>query len=176
MKKFKVTKILSGVMAVVFAVSIFTVGSEAKVHSAAAEQQRELTAEEIAAIRPMFKADQYAAYYPDVVKVLGEDEEALFTHFITSGIWEERQPSVSFNVDVYASENYDLQSALGNDIVAYYMHYATTNEYRRVPAPAEALRLGYNIYSVYDFVQGKIGPQKGAAPVLTPDYHPGIVL
>jgi hypothetical protein len=177
MKKTFLTKVVALAFTAVFAVSAFSVNCEAAYHTSAEGQKRQLTAEEIAALKTIFKADQYAAYYPDVVDVLGEDETSLFNHFISFGIWEERQPNVAFNVDVYASENYDLQKAFGGDLMSYYNHYINTkNEYRRVPAPADALRNGYTIYSVYDFVQGQIGPQKGAVPVLTPDYHPGITL
>ena len=106
---------------------------------------------------------------------LGTDEAVVFNHFITYGIWEQRQPSVAFNVDVYASFNYDLQAEYGDDIVAYYMHFAThLGEITVMPTKYNALRQGRTIYSVYDFVKGQVGPKEGAIPVQTAYYHPGI--
>ncbi|SCZ78674.1 hypothetical protein SAMN02910350_01390 [Pseudobutyrivibrio xylanivorans] len=176
MKKF-ITKALAMALAVVIAITTFSTSSLAA--SAADTHRRDLTAEEIVTIKTMFKADQYAKYYPDVVKELGSDEQVLFNHFITFGIWEQRQPSVAFNVDVYASRNPDLQSVYGDDIVAYYIHYAThpvENGWRATPTPHDAIWNGCTIYSVYDFVKGQTGPKKGAIPVLTPNSHPRIDL
>ena len=175
MKKFKFKNVLALALAAVVAVSVFSINSEAAVSTEAANQKRELTAEEIATIQPMFHAKEYAAYYPDVVKELGEDETVLFAHFIAFGIWEQRQPSAFFNVDAYASRNPDLQSMYGNDIIAYYIHYAThpaENGWRTIPTLQQALWNGCTVYSVYDFVKGQTGPKAGAVPVVTPNAHP----
>lgn len=176
MKRF--AKFLSLAMVTVIAVSVFTINSCAM--SAQGEaHRRDLTAEEIQTIGTIFKADQYAKMYPDVVKVLGEDPTVLYTHFITFGIWEQRQPSMYFNVDAFASRRYDLQPLYGDDIVAYYMHYCThPAENAKKPAPTiqTALWDNVNVYSVYDFVKGQTLAKKGAVPVATPAYHPGIEL
>ena len=174
MKRF--VKVLSLMLATFLAVSVFSVNSYAM--SAEGEaHRRQLTTEEIKTIYPMFNAKEYAKMYPDVKNELGEDEKALYTHFVTFGIWEQRQPSVAFNVDVFASFNYDLQAAYGDDIVAYYTHFAThAGEYPVMPTKYNALRQGRMIYSVYDFVKGQTGPKKGAVPVQTANYHPGIEL
>lgn len=177
MKGFKFTRVLSLMLAMVFAVTVFTFNSYAA--SAADAHRRELTADEVATIKTIFKADQYAKFYPDVEKELGTDETALFTHFITFGIWEQRQPSASFNVDVYASRNPDLQELYGDDIVAYYVHYAThlkSDVWRATPTPHDAVRNNAIVYSVYDFVKGQKGPKAGAIPVLTANSHPRIDL
>ncbi len=172
MRGFKFTKVLSMALATVIAITAFTISSFAATD--AETHKRDLTADEIATIKTMFKADQYAKYYPDVVAELGDDEDVLFTHFITFGIWEQRQPSVSFNVDVYASRNPDLQIAYGDDIIAYYIHYAThpaENAWRATPTPHDAVWNNCVIYSVYDFVKGQAGPKAGAIPVLTANSH-----
>lgn len=174
MKKF--TKFLSLAMAALFAISVFTIDSNA-MSSVAQSHVRQLTAEEIQLIYPMFHADQYANMYPDVVKELGSDEATLFSHFITFGIWEQRQPSVAFNVDVYASRNSDLQIAFGDDIIAYYTYYAThvkKEGFRPLPTVLDAFRNNCTIYSVYDFVKGQAGPKAGAIPVQNGTYYPGI--
>ena len=173
MKKF--TKVLSLMLATVLAVSVFTINSSAAMSAEGQAHQRELTEEEIQTIATIFSATEYVKMYPDVKEELGTDEAVVFNHFITYGIWEQRQPSVAFNVDVYASFNYDLQAEYGDDIVAYYMHFAThLGEITVMPTKYNALRQGRTIYSVYDFVKGQVGPKEGAIPVQTAYYHPGI--
>ena len=175
MGKCRFTKVLSMVLALVFAVTVFSTDCFAA--SAAETHRRDLTAEEVAVIRPMFNGQQYASYYPDVAKVIGNNEDDLFTHFIAYGIWEQRQPSVMFNVDVYASRNPDLQVLYGDDLVAYYIHYAThpaENAKRAKPTPHDAVWNNCTIYSVYDFVKGQTGPKAGSIPVLTGNSHPRI--
>ncbi|SDH59261.1 hypothetical protein SAMN05421493_10267 [Pseudobutyrivibrio sp. 49] len=176
MKRF--VKFLSLAVATAIAVSVFTVNSYAM--SAPAEaQRRDLTADEIALLKTIFVADQYGRYYPDVVKELGNNPDVLFNHFVTFGIWEQRQPSVAFNVDAYASRNLDLRPIFGDDIIAYYMHYCTTrNEWpnRKTPTKESALWNNETVYSVYDFVKGQTAPKKGAIPVMTPNNHPGVVI
>lgn len=177
MKKFKVARVLSLLMAVVISVTAFTIDSSAA--SAVETHKRTLTVEELTALSTIFNAKEYAAYYPDVEQALGTDEKILFSHFVNFGIWEQRQPSVSFNVDVYASRNADLQKLYGDDIVAYYVHYANnkkTEAWRPLPVPTDALWHNCIIYSVYDFVKGQAGPKAGAVPVMTPNYHPGVTV
>ncbi len=171
----KVTKILSMAIATVLAISVFSFSSSAAMSAAGQAHQRELTTEEVQAISTMFKADEYVKMYPDVKNVLGTDEAVLFDHFIHFGIWEQRQPSVAFNVDCYASFNADLQEIYGDDIVSYYVHYANNNKsesWRATPTPSHAYWYGNTVYSVYDFVKGQKGPKAGAVPVLSVNYHP----
>lgn len=46
-----------------------------------------------AQLRKLFHAEEYAALYPDVKDFYGEDEEALFQHYISYGLLEARRPS-----------------------------------------------------------------------------------
>lgn len=46
-----------------------------------------------AQLRRLFNAKEYAALYPDVKAVFGDDEEAMFNHYISYGILERRRPS-----------------------------------------------------------------------------------
>ena len=175
----KVTKFLSLALALVLSVSVFTVNANAM--SAAGEaHRRALTTEEVVTIQKVFNPTVYAKMYPDVVKELGSDSTVLFNHFIAFGIWEQRQPSEAFNVDAYASLNPDLQMAFGDDIVAYYIHYANhvaeSGTTRSVPTLNYAIWHETPVYSVYDFKAGQKGPNKGAVPVCTRNYHPGIVI
>lgn len=178
MRKF--TKFLSLAAAACIAVSAFTITSEAAQTDYQAQQMqqqiRPLTAEEIQAISTIFDAKFYALRYKDVTDALGTDEQALFTHFITCGIWEQRIPCKTFDVDAYASRNPDLHKAFGSDIIKYYVHYASypkERAFRPAPTKWNAILCNEPIYSVYDFEVGSWTPREGAWPVITPDWHPG---
>ena len=71
----------------------------------------------------VFDATYYAAAYPDVAAVVGTDAEALYQHYVNSGMLEGRQPSASFNAQIYMSNYEDLQAVYGNNIAAYVQHY-----------------------------------------------------
>ncbi len=145
----------------------------------AQNQCRPLTADEVSVISRIFDAKWYAKDNPDVVKIYGESEEALLNHFVSFGIWEQRQPAVDFNVDVYATRNPDLQREFGDDIIGYYLHYAyfpAERQSRTIPTLADAYYHDTDVYSVYDFVKGQTGPKKGAVPVSTRNYHPDLIL
>ena len=175
----KVRKLLSMALAIMFAISVFSIRSEAAMSAAGQAHMRPLSENEVQLIYTMFKADEYTKMYPDVKEVLGTDEMTLFNHFITFGIWEQRQPCVAFNVDVYATRNPDLHKEFGDDIVAYYRYYAThLNEqsWRTTPTKYDALWHNCIIYSVYDFVEGQDGPREGAIPVQTGNYHPDVFI
>lgn len=177
MKKF--TKFLSLTFAVIFAVSVFTVKSEAAMSAAGQAHMRPLSENEVQLLYTIFEPEEYTKMYPDVKEVLGTDEMTLFNHFITFGIWEQRQPCVAFNVDVYATRNPDLHVEFGDDIVAYYRYYAThLNEqsFRPKPTKYDALWNNCIIYSVYDFVEGQEQPREGAVPVQTGNYHPDVFI
>ena len=76
-------------------------------------------------IAKVFDAKYYAEAYPDVVAVLGNDEEVLLTHYINNGIKEGRDASATFNVSIYALANADLTEVYGDDLEAYIEHYVT---------------------------------------------------
>ena len=76
----------------------------------------------------VFDASYYAAKYPDLKAVFGTDENALFNHFITSGMAEGRQASEEFNVQAYKSRYPDLAAAFGNNLPQYYIHYITSGK------------------------------------------------
>ncbi len=174
----KLTQFLSLGLVVFISASVFTINAFAMSPTAEAHR-RDLTAEEIQLISTIFKEDQYAKMYPDVKNELGDDRTALLTHFVTFGIWEQRQPSAWFNVDAYATRNADLQKSFGDDIVSYYVYYAThQNEqaWRPVPTKEDALWNNTSVYSVYDFVEGQTGPKAGAIPVMTSNAHYGTYL
>lgn len=71
----------------------------------------------------VFDAAYYAEHYKDLQDAFGNDEAALFNHFIACGMAEGRQGNAEFNVQAYRDRYPDLQAAYGDDLVSYYMHY-----------------------------------------------------
>lgn len=71
----------------------------------------------------VFNPTYYANKYSDLKKAFGTDSKKLFNHFVTCGMKEARQGSVSFNVNTYKSKYIDLQKSFGNNLPKYYEHY-----------------------------------------------------
>lgn len=177
----KLTKVLSLALATVMAVSVFT--STTFAASRADQYKRDLTVEEQQAIATIFDAKYYAEVYRDVMDYYGFDyytsdcDVTLLAHFLTYGIWEERQPNAQFNIDVFATRNVDLHQEYGDDIIAYYLYYATYPNCmttRGVATWSEAYNRGVTVYSVYDFVAGEVQPKAGSLPVQTVNYAPNL--
>ena len=123
MKKNIITTTLAAAMV---ATTILTTGISAHAAEAPAAQtqvaQQKLNPTVIAKV---FDAKYYAQAYPDVVAVLGSDPAVLLNHYMTSGIYEGRDASASFNYSVYAVSNPDLLAAYGTNIEAFVLHFAT---------------------------------------------------
>ena len=105
------------------------------------------TAEELSIIKTLFSAEEYAELYPDVVKAHGNEEAALWDHFVTYGLSEGRALSKSFHVFAYRDAYEDLQEAFGNDLIAYYIHYAThgMQENRSITTVPQAVKAGLTV-------------------------------
>ena len=70
----------------------------------------------------------YADRYEDVREVFGYDREALYDHYITFGIYENRiaefaEGFSNFNYIAYANRYRDLRETFGYDKTALYNHY-----------------------------------------------------
>lgn len=76
----------------------------------------------------IFDAGYYAACYPELAAVFGNNESALFNHFVTCGMAEGRQGSAEFDVNFYCASNPDLAAVFGGDLPAYYNHYMTAGK------------------------------------------------
>lgn len=111
------------------------------------------------AYRAVFDATYYYNAYPDVAAACGTDEEALFNHFVSFGVYEGRSASAAFNPQAYRQRYTDLQEAFGNDMAAYCRHYVTFGraEGRNAAADGQAA------------VQINVVIQKKAAPAATDD-------
>lgn len=71
----------------------------------------------------LFDAEYYAETYSDVEAVYGNDEAALFNHYMTYGIYEGRVCNEAFNVQSYRESYDDLEAAFGDDWKSYVDHY-----------------------------------------------------
>ncbi len=73
----------------------------------------------------VFDAEYYAENYSDVAAAFGDDEEALYNHYVNYGIYEGRVGSEAFNVSSYRENYADLEAAFGDDWKSYVDHYLT---------------------------------------------------
>ncbi len=70
-------------------------------------------------LRSLFDSEWYASQYPDVVKVYGTDEDALFKHFMTFEINEGRGINTYFDAESYKEANPDQLDNPGEPIDPY---------------------------------------------------------
>lgn len=76
-----------------------------------------------AELSDLFDATYYANANPDLKALYGNNEEALYNHFITVGIYEGREASPLFNVVEYKKKYSSMAAVLGDDNLKYYEHY-----------------------------------------------------
>jgi len=79
---------------------------------------------------------RYADDYPDLKAAFGYDAKALFNHYLTCGVYENRKAHPvygEFNYSRYASDYPDVKAVYGEDPLALYNHYITcgVNESRK---------------------------------------------
>lgn len=71
----------------------------------------------------VFDAEFYRNTYPDVEAAFGDDEQALFNHFMMFGLKEGRIGSPILNIAMYRSMYPDLDAAFGDNWDLYVLHY-----------------------------------------------------
>lgn len=76
----------------------------------------------------VYNYKSYMTYNPDLVAAFGDNQKALFEHFINSGMKEGRQASSQFNLAAYKANNPDLVALFGDDNTKYYEHYMTNGK------------------------------------------------
>lgn len=74
-------------------------------------------------LKDVFNAKYYADSYADLKAAFGDNEEALYSHFINYGLAENRKMSPVIDVQAYRAAYPDLNAAYGSDIVAITAHY-----------------------------------------------------
>jgi len=121
-----------------------------------------LTDAQKAAVRTIFDYEYYKEQNPELVALLGDSFEALFSHFCNYGIFEGKTCNDYFDPSAYAALNSDLAEAYGNDIVAYYVHYVGggKDEDRPSPTLATCYEKGVTVTSLAD-----------SSIVITPDIY-----
>lgn len=76
-------------------------------------------------LKDVFDEQYYADTYPDLKAAFGYNREALWTHYITSGIKEGRSMNHLLNVTYYRNQYADLSAVYGDNWDAYLAHYLT---------------------------------------------------
>ena len=120
------------------------------------EQKKKVAINDYTAI---FDANYYYSVYPDLQAAIGNDEEALFRHFIAYGMKEGRMGNATFNVKAYMKNNLDLVGLMkADDLTEYYAHYANAGnaegrvaQYQEGQAPAEGVLATHTTY--YDVTE-----------------------
>lgn len=76
-----------------------------------------------ATLKDVFDEKYYADTYPDLKAAFGYNREALWTHYISNGIYEGRRMNGFLNITLYRYQNADLNAAFGNNWDLYLWHY-----------------------------------------------------
>lgn len=130
------------------------------------------TLAELSIIKTLFYAQDYAELYPDVVEACGNEEAALWNHFVNHGLSEGRALSKNFHVFAYRAAYPDLQEAFGNNLIAYYIHYAThgMQENRSITTVSQAVTAGLTVTGLRGQIIAKPVPVT-IIPVENTDYE-----
>ncbi len=103
----------------------------------------------------VFDADYYYNNYTDLQNALGNNEDALFNHFFSSGIKEGRRASATFDIGYYLSNNADLKATFGSNNMAALQHFLQTG-YKEPRAVAPYENLGEEFNATIDLVSSNI--------------------
>lgn len=103
----------------------------------------------------VFDPEYYYSQYEDLQQAIGNDPEALFTHFVNSGIKEGRSGNPEFNLRAYIQNNPDLMPVYGENFAGYCQHYTASGKAEgRIALPGENSDSGLGSYSsTYDTTQ-----------------------
>lgn len=74
-------------------------------------------------LKDVFNAKYYADSYADLKAAFGDNEEALYSHFINYGLAENRKMSPVIDVQAYRAAYPDLNAAFGDNWDAYVEHF-----------------------------------------------------
>lgn len=77
----------------------------------------------------VFDAAYYSKTYKDLKAAFGNNENALFNHFLSYGMKEGRDANGVFDLSYYKNKYPDLRNAFGNNNEAYYVHFITCGVY-----------------------------------------------
>ncbi len=80
------------------------------------------------AIKDSFDPGFYANTYADVKQVLGTDSNALYRHFVESGMKEGRMMNANFDPKAYIEAYPDIKAYCNGDYTKAYEHYVTSGK------------------------------------------------
>lgn len=84
--------------------------------------------DELIAASKVFDGAYYATLYPDVAANSNGSQLWLLNHYVTYGIYENRNASASFNATDYKIKNPDLQAVYGDNMLGYVYHYVNAGQ------------------------------------------------
>lgn len=84
--------------------------------------------EQLAQYAAVYNYKEYLQYNQDLAAVFGDNQKALFEHFITNGMKEGRRGNSEFDLAAYKANNPDLVALFGGDNVKYYEHYISSGK------------------------------------------------
>ncbi len=99
----------------------------------------------------VYNYDYYITNNPDIIQVLGTDDEVILKHFVAYGMQEGRRASANFNVTYYQENYSDLQAAFQENLPKYYLHYI--NYGKQENRVAAEVSVPKPVYSVTHVVQ-----------------------
>lgn len=76
-----------------------------------------------AGLRDVFDANYYAEQYKDLKDAFGDNEDALYKHFVEYGLKEGRNMNPIIDIAKYRKQYEDLDKAFGDNWDAYVEHY-----------------------------------------------------
>lgn len=100
--------------------------STANQNSSSAPVQKTQPVLNAADYKLVFDSAYYYNNYADLQTAIGNNEQKLLEHFVSSGMAEGRKGCSTFDVMKYKDNNPDLAAAYGDDLKKYYEHYMSS--------------------------------------------------
>ncbi|MFR3730632.1 YHYH domain-containing protein [Lacrimispora sp.] len=100
--------------------------STANQNSSSAPVQKTQPALNAADYKLVFDSAYYYNNHADLQAAIGNNEQKLLEHFVSSGMAEGRKGCSTFDVMKYKDNNPDLAAAYGDDLKKYYEHYMSS--------------------------------------------------
>lgn len=100
--------------------------STANQNSSSAPVQKTQPVLNAADYKLVFDSAYYYNNHADLQAAIGNNEQKLLEHFVSSGMAEGRKGCSTFDVMKYKDNNPDLAAAYGDDLKKYYEHYMSS--------------------------------------------------
>lgn len=103
----------------------------------------------------VFDPVYYAQKYDDLMAAFGNNEAALYNHYLTKGITEGRQASPLFNIKYYLNQNAELKEVFGSDYEAAFSHFVSYGQYEASRVYSKQLTAIRDVIFDADFYRAK---------------------